>query len=206
MISYEIMADKLIDVADVDWNGRESLRNSCRYGMEILISMVVNYGLVLLAGLLLGILKEVVIYLFAWGSLRFFSGGRHAANHRRCIIIYMSVMVFVILMCRYLTVRVDLKIYEIAAFIVAFILNVLYAGDQKANQRRSIKNKKIALTILILQFVLVMVGTTLQLPDNSIYLQYLASIITGAALAESLFQIPFHYSKKITSGIKNQET
>lgn len=194
MFSYEMLADRLIDAANIDWNGRESQRNSCRYGMEMLISMVINFGLVLITGLLLGILKEVLIYLLAWGSLRIYSGGRHAANHRNCITLYISVMVIVIFLCRYLTARVDLRYAEIAVFTVALIINILYAGNTKSDQRIKIKNKRITLMVLLLQFVFVLIGNTVELSGDRLYQQYLVSVIAGAVLAESLFLIPFHYS------------
>lgn len=195
MSSYEVLADKLIDLANVDWRGRESQRNTCRYGMEMLISLIVNFGLTLIIGLLLGIFKEVLIYLLAWGSLRLFSGGRHAANHLNCISIFITVMVLVIFISKFLVVRIDIRNIEIAVFIVAFILNSLYAGNQKTDPRRKIKNKKITIMILIIQFVIVIIGSIMQF-RTSINQLHLVAVITGAVLAESLFLIPFHYSKK----------
>lgn len=196
MFSYELLAEKLIDVANIDWSGRESQKNSCRYGMEMLISMVVNFGLVLLTGLLLGSFKEVLIYLIAWASLRFFSGGRHAPNHRSCSIMFLSIMVIVIYTCKYLTIRVDMRNFEIIAFALAFILNILFAGNKVAEQSKKIKNKRISLIILTTLFAIVMIGNMAILNENNMDLQYMALIITGAVLAESIFLLPLHKAEK----------
>lgn len=182
MNSYVNLADKLIDFANVDWSGRESQRNSCRYGVEMLISVIVNFGLVLITGLLLGIIKEVLIYLIAWGSLRLFSGGRHATNHRNCIILYITVMVITIFTCKYGVANVDTKNLEVVMFAVAFIINILYAGREQTKLERKNKFKYITLMVLAIQFVIVMTGNT--------------SIITGAVVAQSMFVIPFHYSRR----------
>lgn len=196
MFSYDMLADRLIDLANVDWNGRESQRNSCRYGIEMLISTVVNFLLVLLIGSLLGIFKETVIYLVIWGSLRIFSGGRHASNHRNCIVAFIAIMVLVIFISNYLLIRVDTRYYEMGMLGVAFILNVLYAGNHKTNPISKKKSKNITLGILMMYIGFVIAGNT-GLIGSSLDLLCLTPIITGAILAESLFLVPFQKAKNI---------
>lgn len=196
MFSYETLADKLINMADVDWTGRENLKNTCRYGMEMFIAMVVNFGIVLAIGLALDIMKEVLIYLFAWGSLRVFSGGRHASNHRSCIIIFTLTMLIIIYGCKYLTINFELRNVEIAVMITAFIINGLFAGNHKTNKQKAVRYKSITMLVLIIQLVILCIGNGILLTGVEVNLQYLLSVFTGAVLAESIFLIPFPFSKK----------
>jgi accessory gene regulator B len=189
MFSYDMLADKLIDLANIDWSGRESQRNSCRYGLEMLIATIVNFVLVIITGSLLGILKEAFIYLIAWGSLRLFSGGSHARNHRNCIITFIAVMLVVIYTCKYLLAGVNAGYYEIAALTIAFILNAIYAGNQKRDLGKRKKNKRISLIILTTYLLIVVLGNTV-FSANSADHRYMLSVMTGAILAESLFLIP----------------
>ena len=81
MFTYAKAAEKVVDLAEIDWQGRQELRETCLYGMEMLIALINNCFLVILVGVISGKLMEVLIYTVAWGSLRLFAGGRHGKNH-----------------------------------------------------------------------------------------------------------------------------
>lgn len=196
MFSYEMLADKLVNMADVDWTGRENQKNTCRYGMELFIAMMVNFTIVLIVGLALGMIKEVLIYLFAWGSLRLFAGGRHASNHRSCIMIFTLAMLFIIYGCKYLMIYFDLRNVETAVMIAALIINGLYAGNHKTNQQKAVKYKLITMTVLVIQLVILCIGNGIMFTGIETDLQYHLSVLSGAVMAESIFLIPFQFSKK----------
>lgn len=69
------------------------------YGFEALLSTLVNTVLVVIAGILLGILTETIIYLIGFAILRVYCGGYHAKTHKGCIatfcLIYSSAMALV---------------------------------------------------------------------------------------------------------------
>lgn len=55
-----------------------------RYGLEITISTILNFVLVLLIGIVTQHLIESVVFLFTFILLRVFSGGYHANTYFRC--------------------------------------------------------------------------------------------------------------------------
>lgn len=61
------------------------------YGFENLISVIANTIFLLLLATVVGLEKEIMIYMLFFSSLRNCSGGMHKDTHLSCIITYASV-------------------------------------------------------------------------------------------------------------------
>jgi accessory gene regulator B len=61
------------------------------YGFEALLSTVLNAFLVLITGILIGLLKETLIFLMGFALLRVYSGGYHAKTHLGCILTFAGI-------------------------------------------------------------------------------------------------------------------
>ncbi len=188
MFTYGMLAEKLINLTDIDWQGKEEQRNTCRYGLEMLIALIANCMLMILIGVVSGRQKEMFIYLFAWGSLRLFAGGRHAKNHMQCITSFTAVMLLVIYAGRYLAVYEEVKIIILAFMLAGLVINAVYAGRHKEDKEKAAKSKKETLIVLGIEVLLVCyfmndryIGT--QIP-------YYLTIFSGAVMAESFFLLP----------------
>lgn len=192
MFTYEMLAEQLINLVDIDWSGRDAQRNTCQYGLEILIAFVVNCVILLLIGAVSGKIKEIVIYVFAWGSLRLLAGGRHAKNHLFCIVYFIAVMFLVIYAAGYLVTLEDAKIMIPIFMLIGLAVNGVYAGRNKKNQKKAYKSKKATLIVCGIEYLVIcfLVGKYF---DRNQILYYLA-IFSGAVLAESLFLLPLDES------------
>ena len=58
------------------------------YGYELLLSTAINILLVLIIGILLGIVREALLYIITFAVLRSYTGGYHANTHMACITIF----------------------------------------------------------------------------------------------------------------------
>lgn len=70
---------------------RENQLDIYGYGLEILISTVLNGILVLLMGALLGVFMETILMIFPFILLRSNAGGFHAKTHLGCILGFLAV-------------------------------------------------------------------------------------------------------------------
>ncbi|MDE6433095.1 MAG: accessory gene regulator B family protein [Lachnospiraceae bacterium] len=194
MITYNMLADRLISIADIDWRGREDQRNTCCYGLEMLLAFVVNCILVFLLGVVLRRLKEIFIYSVVWGSLRLSAGGRHADNHLRCIITYIASMLLVIYGGEYLAVNHNINIWIIFGMFAGFVVNAVYAGRHKKSSEEQKRNKKKTLMAWGAHFLFICYSMSRQM--NGIQIKYNVFIILGAVLAESFFLLPIQKPKR----------
>ncbi len=188
MLTYKRLAEKFINLTDIDWNGRDEQRNTCVYGLEMLIAFVVNCMLLLLAGIVTGQMKEIMIYTFAWGSLRLFAGGGHARNHLYCIVYFVAVMYLVIKISGYLAVSENVEVIILLFMLAGFVMNWAFAGKQKESPEDTMKYKKRALMVWAIEYLVIVF--ILKNYAREMELFYELVIFSGAVVAESLFLLP----------------
>lgn len=188
MFTYETLAEKLIDLTGIDWQEREDQRNTCRYGLEMLTAFLANCFLLFFLGIFSGMLREVCIYLAAWGSLRLFAGGRHAKNHLNCIVSFTTVMLLVIWSGQYLVTFAQVKAVILVCMIIGFVVNGIYAGGYRKDKKEMVKNKKRTLIVWCIQFLAIL-SFFCQKPLRMQVL-YEMFLVSGAVLAESFFLLP----------------
>ena len=142
MFTYAKAAEKVVNLAEIDWQGKQELKETCLYGMEMLIALLSNCFLVILVGVISGTLVEVLIYTVGWGSLRILAGGRHGKNHLYCILTYLAVMFLVICVGKYIAIFKYASIMILLMMFISTLFNGLYAGNQKESKKRNIKKQK----------------------------------------------------------------
>lgn len=188
MFTYAKAAEKVVNLAEIDWQGKQELKETCLYGMEMLIALLSNCFLVILVGVISGTLVEVLIYTVGWGSLRILAGGRHAKNHLYCILTYLAVMFLVICVGKYIAMFKYASIIILLMMLIGTLLNGLYAGSQKENKKEILRSKK--KTWMVLAIECLSVCFLLWHSGSEIQVVYGLSIFSGAVLAESLFLLP----------------
>lgn len=60
------------------------------YGFETLIAFIVNIAVILIIGYLLNKFTETLLFLCFYCPIRQFSGGFHAENYRRCLLVFIT--------------------------------------------------------------------------------------------------------------------
>lgn len=82
----ERLAKRLFDFQCKKGMLDESKRRLYEYAYGMLISRIFVYIIIALVGILLGNLKEMVVFLFAFIPLRQYAGGIHMEKAERCIV------------------------------------------------------------------------------------------------------------------------
>ncbi len=160
-----------------------------RYGLELLISTLINLLIMMTIAGYLRCLKEMALYFAFFSSLRVFAGGYHASTHIKCILIYTSTALMIIWMITIASSN-GYSIFIVAlAYTTATVLILKYAPVDTANKPLSAKEcqlfrqrSKQVLTvqsIVLLILLLLHGGTT----------RYLLCCVSGM-LAESITLIP----------------
>ncbi|MCX7771758.1 MAG: accessory gene regulator B family protein [Clostridia bacterium] len=142
---------------------KEEDKEIYQYGMEALISTLVNTVIVVIIGMLTGLLKETLIYLISFAILRVYSGGYHAKTHLGCILTFLTV--FCSFMVCALIIPVDLKgplslVLGTGSLIAIFAMapiehaNRPFAGDEYKSFKRMSRLIAASEWLLIMVFTL----------------------------------------------------
>lgn len=67
------------------------------YSMRLLVSQLANLGVTLILAVISGKWWELLLFVFAFTTLRRFAGGYHCTSSRRCFFLSSAVMVFAVL-------------------------------------------------------------------------------------------------------------
>lgn len=103
------------------------------YGLELLFSSAVGTGLLLVFGIIFGALKESIIFIVVFSTLRIFSGGFHSRSFILCNII--TVLNFVIILIIYQCFNETLfsPFIYCSIFVLSFALCALFAPVENIN-------------------------------------------------------------------------
>ena len=132
------------------------------YGMELLISSILETVILLILGILLNKFIETLIFIFAFSAIRFFTGGYHAKTYSGCAIVTVFVYQFTLscyeILWKYLSDYL-ICIYTLV-LLISLLLIVKFAPIE--NVGKSIENKqkikRISVIVLITEFVLMFTG------------------------------------------------
>ena len=132
------------------------------YGMELLISSILETVILLILGILLNKFIETLIFIFAFSAIRFFTGGYHAKTYSGCAIVTVFVYLFTLscyeILWKYLSDYL-ICIYTLV-LLISLLLIVKFAPIE--NVGKSIENKqkikRISVIVLITEFVLMFTG------------------------------------------------
>ena len=133
----------------------------CSYGLEVLISSLINLVIILLIGAILGKLMQTVVFVACYCSIRQFSGGYHASSHGKCIFTFSIHLKPVVLLI------------GILSWISIFILVPVEHINNPLSDLEKIKNRKNARVIA----TLVLVGILLGLSLDSVYEYVIYSVL-----------------------------
>lgn len=92
----------------------------CSYGLEILISSLINLVMVLILGSILNKFIQTVVFVICYCSIRQFAGGYHSNTHGKCIFTFLCM--YLITIC--IGSNVD-SIYLSQVFLLIGIINWL---------------------------------------------------------------------------------
>lgn len=126
-----------------------------KYGIEITISSIFNFALILLFGLIIGRFLSAVCFLLCVIPLRQFCGGYHASTYFRCNSTFLLAFLIDYLIARMLAlVNIPLNILETIS-LISVIPIILYAPVPNVHKSKNqIRDKKCHVISVILGVVI----------------------------------------------------
>ena len=139
-----------------------------RYGMEAIISTVVDIILVTGTGYITNYLIESILYFGIFGLIRKFSGGYHCNTHFKCLTLHLMLFIIYILTVNYyITLSIPIYIFSISVFVLLSPIK-----NRKLNKEQYQNYKLISLSILMVMIMLA------NITDYSMIINYVLLIVS----------------------------
>ena len=148
------------------------------YGFETLIAFIVNIVAILIVGYILDRFIETLIFLCFYCPIRQFSGGFHAENYRRCLLVFITLYLSNIFILNKI-LHNDRTVFMIVITIISYI-GIIYLSPQEhrnnplSNEERKLYRKiviRISSFLIALSFIGINYTVTYE------YAMYAASVI-----------------------------
>lgn len=155
-----------------------------RYGIEGIYLTVTKLVIIILLGFLFNILYEIFLLLLFYNFLRFFGFGYHAKNSTECLIISITLFVFLPLL---ISKELLLFNYKWSIICLCLINFLLFAPSDTKKRPMINKKKKLFRKISVILITLI----------YSIFIPYvdykLSSILLSSIVIQSIMVNPFIY-------------
>lgn len=156
------IVEKLGDLAGLAPEDREVVA----YGLEYLLSSAIGVALTLLAGLILGLLREALAVLICWGIMRLFAGGAHCTALWRCTAVSFAGMLAALLTYKCIFPAIPAVMWVAAAATWALLATWAWAPNNSARpvqdpqKRKKLRRRALALVLgaVVLLFYLALGG------------------------------------------------
>lgn len=162
----KFFSDKITDVLVYNKSIDSEDSDVCSYGLEILISALVNLVMVLILGATFGKFIQTIVFVICYCSIRQFSGGYHADTHGRCIFtflcMYLATVVF-ITNIKSIDLRFMVMFITILNWLIIYRLVPVEHINNPLNEIEKNKNRRNARVIVSLVLVAILIGLYLYL-------------------------------------------
>jgi accessory gene regulator B len=127
------------------------------YGLQLIFSTIIGITIILTLGLVLSRIEETVVFLFAFISIRMYSGGYHANTYLKCNLILIIIFSIFTLTVTF-TPQSYINIVSIALILSTIYIILKYAPVENHNKRMTSsqkrKNKKITIYLLSIFYII----------------------------------------------------
>ncbi len=124
------------------------------YGMEILLSVLVNIFVTIIIASVTGLFIEIMLFTSAFVLIRQYTGGYHANTHHGCICLFATVLIFFSIVIKHIPVTVCtiiFTVFSIFSFVFVSLLAPVEHKNKPINSKLSSKLRK--QSILCVTFV-----------------------------------------------------
>lgn len=162
----KFFSDKITDVLVYNKSIDSEDSEVCSYGLEILISALINLVMVLILGAMFGKFAQTVVFVICYCSIRQFSGGYHADTHGRCIFtflcMYLATVVF-ITNIKTIDLRIIVMFISILNWLIIYRLVPVEHINNPLSEIEKNKNRRNARVIISLVLAAILIGLYLYL-------------------------------------------
>ena len=184
-MSSRKFADKVMPFLEKYNSYTEKDRILAHYGLETIYILITKFIIVTIISLCLGITKEMYIFLFFYGILRFYAGGMHLSNSKKCLILSIIIFIGITYLCIYTNMNISYRIIISGFSISSFALFSPADTHKKPIIRENVRIKRKIISICIC-FIFVMgiifIKSTIVL-----------NMLTYSLLLTSLIIAPYSY-------------
>lgn len=128
----------------------EEERAASRYGIEILISTIVGFGIIILIGLICGKLDFAVVYLFTIIPIRMYTGGYHAKTYFTCNFVFALIFFINLVLSQYFinsSAKWILLIFTLWVYLPEILFAPIENMNKKISEEKKKKYKKISMVL-----------------------------------------------------------
>lgn len=189
----KIVVDKLMNLIKENGQYDDIKLAEIRYGLEGLYLTFSKLIVIFLLAYLLGIIKEVIIFLIIYNIIRATSFGLHATKSWICLISSTIIFIGSPIICEYLSIDNNLKLI-IGLILILFI----YKNSPADTYKRPIVNKKRRLffkylsTFIAISFVFI----SLLINNNFLSNCFIVSLIVQSLMISptvyKIFNLPYN--------------
>lgn len=138
------------------------------YGAEVAIIYLMNFAAMIIISILLGMVKEFLIFMLIFIPLKSYTGGYHAPNYKICFFISCLVVTTVLIAAKYMTGYFDvvqlLTIIAISGIII-YKLGPIEDKNKPLTENDIVKYRGKILLIFIIEFMLAVLSGIMGLYD-----------------------------------------
>lgn len=158
LISNQLVKHKIIS---------EDAQDVYKYGVEIIISSLIGFIIVVLVGIIFKALLQAMIFYVIFVALRSMTGGFHATTYLRCNIIFSLVSMFTILFSKAAS-EIQLSVEMITLFFLPAVAIFLWLAPVENPNKPIEEKKKIywKLTAVIVSVLLYMLSILLYINQH----------------------------------------
>lgn len=162
-----------MDVIDEEEKGKS------RYGIEIIISTIIGFSVIIILGILLSKTNLAIEYLICIVPIRMYTGGYHAKTYFKCNVVFGLLFLLNILMFQYI-VENELEIQLCITTLLSFYIIERFAPVENENKeltsRQKKKYKKISIVLFIIYYFISILFLSKQIEYGVIILLVLNTV------------------------------
>lgn len=192
-MNSKIFADKGIIFLKKYNNYSEKEELLAHYGLETIYILITKTIFVTIVSLLLGITKEMFIFIFFYGNLRLFASGMHMKKGYHCTIISTIMLTSFPLLAMYTTIEFEIKLIILGISMICFGLYSPADTHKKPliNKQRRYELKIKSYIVLIIYSILILFIKNNFLVNSIIYSIILQTILI-LPITYKLFNMPYN--------------
>ena len=163
------------------------------YGLETIYILITKTIFVTIVSLLIGITKEMYIFILFYGMLRIFASGMHLSRSVLCTIISTIILVVFPLLCIHAKIQLGLKIILLGIGIICF--GLFSPAD---THKKPLINSKIRISLKIKSSIVLLIYTLLTITikndyiSNTIVFSVVLQVILILPVTYKMFNMPYN--------------
>lgn len=185
--------DNTINIINKKYNYDDIKIEELRYGLEGIYLTITKAIVIFSIALILGIFKELLVFLLFFNILRFSAFGIHAKNSIVCLIYSSLIFLMLPIISKYLIIN---NLIKIILFIFLIILMYVYAPAD-TEKRPIVSNKrrmtyKIISTTNAIVFMIFSLKTNNNFISNALLLSLFLEVIMILPITYRLYKQPYN--------------